>query len=263
MTVRTAERPRAPEVASYEMYPSQAPARERYVGLPGRRGVVKVSLVESRLLIRSALKMLIESQPGMSVVGVAGDCLAAGDPACGERPDVFLVNVESGEECQLACVAGLLKAHEGARVLVASDVRGSEFAAECMRAGASGLVTKDADPELLFKAIEKIHAGELWYERAAIGAALSSMARGERRPRDPDEAMIASLTARELEVIKLVGQGLKNRQIADRLFVCETTVRHHLTSIFSKLDLTDRLALLIFAYRHGLASLPGPLPADR
>lgn len=223
----------------------------------GRGGVIKVSLIDNHPFIRSGLKMLIESRPGLRVVGAAADCRAGGAAAEAERPDVILVNIEPGEECRLACVAELLRTLAGSRLLVVSDVRRPEFVAGCVRAGASGLITKDADPEVFFKAIEKVHAGELWFERSTLGAVLSAVTRGDERQRDPDELKIESLTARELEIITLVGQGLKNRQIAERLFICEATVSHHLTSIFSKLDLPDRLALVIFAYQHNLARLPG------
>jgi DNA-binding NarL/FixJ family response regulator len=252
----TAERHDAPKVAPYGLPSENVPAPER----PPEPGVpsdaVKILLVDKHPFIRSGLKMLIESRPGMRVVGAAGDCRVAGETSEGESPDVVLISVEPGEECRLECVAGLLETCASARALVVSDERGAEFTAACVRAGASGLVTKEAEPAALFKAIEKVHAGELWFERSAISAALSAMTRAPSR-RDPDEVKIASLTARELEVIELVGQGLKNRQIAERLYICEATVSHHLTSIFSKLDLTDRLALVIFAYQHGLARLPG------
>ena len=226
-------------------------------GLRAGLRAVKVLLIDNHVLVRSALKLLIESHHGLSVNGAAGDCAAAGGLIGRERPDVVLFNIEPGEECRLACVAELKASSAGARVLITSDIGRPEFFAECLRAGASGVVAKEADPEVLFKAIRRVHAGELWFERSTVGAVLSAMAREGARRRDPEEVMIASLTARELEVIGLVGEGLRNRQIAARLFVSETTVRHHLTSIFTKLDLTDRLALLIFAYRHGLASLPG------
>lgn len=240
MTSMSAERPVAPKDVS-----------------EGRGSVVKVSLIDNHPFIRSGLKLLIESRPGLRVVVAAADCRAGIINACAERPDVILVNIEPGEESRLACVAELLRAQEGARLLVVSDVRRPEFVAECVRAGASGLIAKDADPEVFFKAIEKVHAGELWFERSMLGAVLSAVARGDERRRDPDDLKIESLTARELEIITLVGQGLKNKQIAERLFICEATVSHHLTSIFSKLDLTDRLALVIFAYQHNLATLPG------
>ena len=252
----TAERPVTTKANTLDSTSEQHPARAGLDEPHAGRRAVKVSLVDNHLFIRTGLKMLIESRPGMKVVGASSDCRTAGGPKGREAPDVILLNVEPGEECRLACVAELFATYAGTKVLVASDIRRPEFVVECMRAGASGFITKDAEPELLFKAIEKVHAGELWFERSTISAMLSAVTRRDARSQDPDELKIASLTTRELEVIELVGQGLKNRQIADRLYICEATVSHHLTSIFSKLDLTDRLALVIYAYQHGLAKLP-------
>jgi len=119
------------------------------------------------------------------------------------------------------------------------------------------LVLKERSTEILLKAIEKVHAGEVWLERSMIAAVLSEMTRkNERKPTNPEAANIATLTPREREVITLIGEGLRNKQIAQRLFISETTVRHHLTSIFSKLHVSERLELVIYAYRHGLAKIP-------
>ncbi|HWP41952.1 MAG TPA: response regulator transcription factor, partial [Blastocatellia bacterium] len=92
---------------------------------------------------------------------------------------------------------------------------------------------------------------------ATMAGVLSEMVRASKpKEADPESSKIASLTEREREVVALVGEGLKNKQIADRLFISETTVRHHLTSIFDKLGVSDRVELLIYAYRHGLADPP-------
>lgn len=253
----TAEQPRPAKPDFSSSLPGRPHTSARPDDTPPCRCGVKVLLVDNHVFIRSGLKLLIESRPGMRVVGAESDCRSGCAHVEQEPPDVILINLEPGEESRLPCVPALLGSYPEARVLIISDIRRPEFYAECMRAGASGVVTKEAAPEVFFKAIEKVSAGELWFERSALGAVLSAMARGDAQRPDPDESKIASLTARELEVIELVGMGLKNKQIADRLFICEATVSHHLTSIFSKLELADRLALVIFAYQHGLARLPG------
>jgi len=117
-----------------------------------------------------------------------------------------------------------------------------------------GLVLKEKAADVLLQAIEKVHAGEVWLEPAMIASVLGEMT-GARASQllDPEVAKIASLTEREREVVTLMSQGLRNRQIAARLGISETTVRHHLTSIFAKLEVTDRLELVIYTYRHGLA----------
>jgi DNA-binding NarL/FixJ family response regulator len=107
------------------------------------------------------------------------------------------------------------------------------------------------------KAIEKVHAGELWYDRSKMGSVLRDIVRNEHRKNaDPIAISVATLTPREHEVTVLVSKGLKNREIGNRLFICETTVRHHLTSVFEKLGVSNRQELMIFAFSQGLAVLP-------
>jgi DNA-binding NarL/FixJ family response regulator len=120
-----------------------------------------------------------------------------------------------------------------------------------------GLVLKEKAAEVLLKAIERVHAGEVWLDRTLLASVLGDLTRASlKQPIDPEAIKIATITAREREVIGLIGQGLKNRQIGERLFISETTVRHHLTSIFGKLEVADRLELVIYAYRYGLARPP-------
>lgn len=101
-----------------------------------------------------------------------------------------------------------------------------------------------------------MHAGEVWLDRATMGNLFNEMTRKKSNGRDPDETRKESLTEREHQVISLIAEGLKNKQIAQRLFISETTVTHHLSSIFSKLDVSDRLELVIYAFGHDLARLP-------
>src|SRR5690606_1018465 len=105
--------------------------------------------------------------------------------------------------------------------------------------GASGLVLTDHAPELLLQAIEQVRSGEIWLDRSVTTGVLARLRRSQSAL-DPELAKINSLTKREREIVALVGEGLKNRQIGERLFISEATVRNHLTSILDKLDLTDR-----------------------
>ena len=106
--------------------------------------------------------------------------------------------------------------------------------------------------EVLIKAISKVHGGEVWVERSMMGTVLQDITKPDSI--DPEKEKIATLTEREQEVIRHISQGLKNKQIADRLFISETTVTHHLSSIFAKLGVTDRLELVIYALRHKLVA---------
>ena len=118
-----------------------------------------------------------------------------------------------------------------------------------VRLGASGIVGTDRPAETLFRAIEKVLLGEVWMERRLVA---DLIAPGYPRA-DGDQVRIESLTPREREVVRLLCEGLRNKQIAKRLAVTDVTVRHHLTSVFSKLGVSDRLGLLLYASRHGIA----------
>lgn len=124
-----------------------------------------------------------------------------------------------------------------------------------MELGAMGFVHWERAPAELVKAIEKVHAGELWLDRSLTARIITSRSRlTENRNTYNKSNKISSLTAREREVGALVGEGLRNKDIANRLFISETTVRHHLTSIFSKLDVSNRLEFMVFLYQHNVAT---------
>jgi DNA-binding NarL/FixJ family response regulator len=213
---------------------------------------IRVLLVEDHAVVRAGLRLLIESRPGLVVVGEAtthADALAVA--AC-EQPHIILLDLDLGRENGLDLLPSLLAAASQARVLVLTGVRDVDEHRRAIRQGAMGLVLKDQAPDVLLKAIEKVHAGEVWLDRAMLAHVLSEMAVGAARPLDTNAARVATLTQREREVIALVDEGLKNKQIGDRLSITETTVRHHLTSIFAKLGVGSRLELVLFAHRHSL-----------
>jgi DNA-binding NarL/FixJ family response regulator len=215
---------------------------------------IRILIVDDHVLVSAGLRMLIESQPGMAVVGQASNGPDAVAAAAQERPDIILLDLVLGSHNALDFLPELFAAAPAARVLILTGVLDPALHRRAVRLGAVGLVLKERAAEVLMQAIEKVHAGEVWLERSLIASVLGQMTRaGLGQPDDPEQAKIALLTAREREVMALVGQGLKNRQIAERLYISETTVTHHLTSGFDKLGLSDRIQLLVYAHRHGLA----------
>jgi DNA-binding NarL/FixJ family response regulator len=139
------------------------------------------------------------------------------------------------------------------QVLVLTGVRDKELHRQALQLGAMGIVLKDHAAEILIEAIEKVRAGEVWLDRSMLVALLGTSARGDA---DPERVKIQMLTDREREIICLLAEGLRNKQIGERLFISEITVRHHLTSIFNKLAVSDRVELLIYAYRNGIVAAP-------
>jgi DNA-binding NarL/FixJ family response regulator len=220
----------------------------------GREESVRILLVDDHVVVRAGLRMLVESQVGLRVVGEAGCAAEALAVAASEQPDIVLLDLALGGEDGLELLPRLLAAASSSRVLVLTATKDVDVHSQALRLGAMGLVQKDASAEILLKAIRKVSAGEPWFDRALLGRALPDLT-GTRRPEDvdPETARIATLTKRELEVVRLVGEGLRNRAIGERLFISETTARHHLTSIYGKLGVADRFELMVFAYRHGLS----------
>ena len=221
-----------------------------------RVDAIKVVLLHPLLLVRAALRCLLEAR-GLRVVGEAATRSEACADIKTERPDLVLTDTDIAGEPLVAALPELLAACDHTRVPVVTAARDPRLYAEAVEAGASGLVLMDQSPDVLIKAIEKIHAGELWVDRSTTAGVLARMTR-RRRDVDPETLKIQSLTRREREIVDLVGEGLKNRHIADRLFISEATVRNHLTSILDKLDLGDRFELAVYAFRHGLVTYPQP-----
>ena len=201
--------------------------------------------------------MIIQSRAGMTIVGEAGDRDTALSLATAEHPNIILLDLDLGGDNGMNLIAELIAAADDARIIILTGLRDPEVHRQAVLLGAMGIVKKEKAAEALITAIERVHLGEAWLDPSLMAGVLSEMTRSSKgRKTDAEADKIAALTNREREVIALVGEGIKSKEVANRLFISETTVRHHLTSIFDKLEVADRVELLIYAYRHGLASPP-------
>jgi len=219
---------------------------------------IRVLIVDDHAVVRAGLRMLIDSQSPMKVVAEAGTRVEAVQAAATQQPDIVLLDLDMGGESGLSFLPDLVDAARGAKILVLTGVRDPEAHRKAVRAGARGVVFKEKAVEVLIKAIEGVHGGEIWLDRALASSLLEELSHPNAAfEGDPEGARIASLTTRERELIAIVSQGLRNKEIADRLFITEVTVRHHLTSIYGKLGVADRFELAVYAFRHGLARPPG------
>jgi two-component system nitrate/nitrite response regulator NarL len=218
---------------------------------------IRVLIVDDHGIMRAGLRMLLESHPGITVVGEASTCADALALATGTQPDVIVLDLDLGGENAVQSIPTLLRTAPDTRILVLTGVRDPEVHRHAIRQGALGLVVKEKAVETLLEAIMKVRAGEVWLEPTMIARVLGDLTRPQPSPQASAEASkIARLTEREREVITLVGEGLRNKHIAARLYISEATVRHHLTAIFAKLSIADRFELAIYAYQHGLATPP-------
>jgi len=215
---------------------------------------VRVLLIERAPLLRNALEELIGRWSGISITSLASSAewLHCQDDAL---PDVIVIDADNNPGSVLPLLKRLRDENLSSRVIILMEQSCRE-STEFVLAGAQGLVFKDKPADHLQVAIRRVHEGELWIDRAMTAQIICDVARDrEQRSADPERVKIDSLTMREHEVIALVAQGSSNKVIAARMNISNNTVRHHLSSIFDKLDVTDRLGLVIYAYRHKLAIL--------
>ena len=216
--------------------------------------LIRVLIVDDHAIVREGLRLFFASYPGIVIVGEAATCTEALTAAAQTQPDIIVLDLAFGDTNATDFIPELLAAAAGVRIVIFTGVDDPALQRQVVSLGAIGVVSKDKAPEVLLQAITKVHAGQAWLERTMIADVLGEMTRTRRAQQlDPEVAKIATLTPRERTIIALIGEGLKNRQIAARLCLSEITVRHHLTAIFDKLGVIDRLELVVYAYRHGLA----------
>ena len=195
--------------------------------------MIRVLIVDDQALFRGGIRMLVESQPDMTCVGEAADGAQAVRLADEQQPDVVLMDVRMPVLDGISATARIVAARPQSRVVVLTTFDLDEAAARAIRAGASGFILKDAEPELVLASIRKLFK--------AFGA--------QRRSAP---AAYAELTDRERQIFALAARGLSNTEIARSEFVSEATVKTHISRILAKLALRDRVQLVVYAYEHGL-----------
>ena len=215
---------------------------------------IRILVVDDHTMVREYLRVLIENEPDMAIVGEAGNSADALAIAVREQPDVIVLDVNLSGEDAIDSLHALIASSEGSKVLILTGFNDPEKHRRAVHLGAVGVLLKDQEGKIFIKAIRKVHAGEVWLDRSMTAHILTDFTRaGERRRQDPEAAKIETLTEREREVIALVAEGLITKRIATRLFISEKTVSNHLTAIYDKLGVSNRLELAIYASRHGLA----------
>lgn len=218
--------------------------------------MIRIVLVDRQVMVRQALRLLIETRSACQVVGEAAAPEEVLALTCEHRPDIVVLGLDSGTQPIVELIPRLLDACDVARILILADRSNPQLHQQALQAGALGIVHKEKSAETLLKAISKIYEGEAWIDRSMTA---SLLVRKPAKP-DPEATKIAQLTSRERQIVQLVADGLRGKEIASRLVISEATLRNHLTSIFSKLEVVDRLGMLIYALRHGLAKPPERVP---
>jgi DNA-binding NarL/FixJ family response regulator len=215
---------------------------------------IRVVLVDDQDLFREGVKVIIDAQPGMSVVGSAGDGIAAVRLVDELSPDVVLMDIRmpelDGVEAtrQIFSPDRVARRKAPVRVIVLTTFNLDDRAATAIRLGASGFLLKDTTPTQLRDAIHTVHAGNA----VLAPTDLSTLLDGQFRARTPTPPAYLELTEKEREVFSAVSRGLSNVEIAGQVFASESTVKTHVGSILRKLGLRDRVQIVVFAHEHGL-----------
>jgi DNA-binding NarL/FixJ family response regulator len=210
---------------------------------------IRVLVADDQSMVRAGFRLLLSREEDIDVVAEASTGVEAVHQAARFAPTVVLMDIRMPELDGLEATRRILAADPAARVLILTTFDLDEYVYEALHAGASGFVLKDDPPEQLLAALRTVASGDALLSPAVTRRVIARFARLPR-PLPPDG--VQELTARELDIFRLVAEGLSNAEIAERLVIGETTVKTHVGHILSKLGLRDRVQAVVLAYQTGL-----------
>lgn len=210
---------------------------------------IRIFVVDDQTLFREGMVAALDSQKGFQVVGHCGVVADAKRLLPENVPDVVLLEMLLPEQGSLELLREMPVLSPRSKTVATADTEADGEVIAAMRLGARGFLVKDAPPELFFKCIRKVHLGEIWLNGRLTEAVMAALG---TQPSAAPVAEKGGLSRREMEVVQLLVQGYKNKDIAQELFISEKTVKNHLSAIFNKLGVSDRLELTLYAFEKRL-----------
>ena len=231
-----------------------SPTNDNVEGQEKKKATVRIVIADDHPIVRDGLKKLLLLEDDFEIVGEAGDGREVLEKVQELDPDVLLLDLRMPNLDGLSALQALQQTNKRTRVIVLTASEDKNEFVQAMKLGCSGIVLKQTAPDLIVKSIRKVNAGEIWLDShttAAVmrqfqtGTEASGGQGGKARERSP-------LSTREREIVALVAQGYKNKEMAEKMFISEQTVKNHLHNIFDKLGVSDRLELALYAIHKGL-----------
>lgn len=226
-----------------------------------KKPTIRIVIGEPMPLLRDGIQRLLDAEPDLRVEGVAAEGPAALEAVEKHQPDVLLLDPALPGLSGMEILRQLAANGNATRVLLFTAAIGEGELLESLKLGAHGLVLKDAPTDSLLKAVRVVMAGQYWFNRTTLTGLVDSLRRrlpsaagGAGRP--GSKSRQPALTPREGQVVRFIGQGASNREVATRLGVSVDTVKHHLTNVYSKVGVSSRLELAVYAIDHGLVVKP-------
>jgi DNA-binding NarL/FixJ family response regulator len=216
--------------------------------------MIRVLLVDDQQLVREGLRRILHPDEGFEIAGECGDGAEVEHAVARLRPDLVVMDVRMKDVDGVEATRRLRDRPEAPPVLVLTTFDDDDVLSGALRAGASGFVLKDAPGEELIRSARTVAEGGAWLDPGVTGRVLATYRSAAPAGDDGAAERIEELTPRERDVLRLIGRGASNAEIAVSLFVSEATVKSHVGHIFTKLDLRDRAAAIVFAFDHGLVA---------
>src|SRR5271168_4039106 len=220
-----------------------------------KKGTIRLLIADDHPIVRDGLKKLLQLEDDFEIVGEAGDGREVLEKVQELDPDVLLLDLRMPNLDGLSALQALQQTNKRTRVIVLTASEDKNEFVQAMKLGCSGIVLKQTAPDLIVKSIRKVNAGEIWLDSHTTAAVMRQFQTGAEssgggsgakgRERSP-------LSTREREIVALVAQGYKNKEMAEKMFISEQTVKNHLHNIFDKLGVSDRLELALYAIHKGL-----------